>query len=134
MTKFVEDISTATFGGDFDYPRAKQGGLNAPFMSIYIPSVRQNTPRSTRSLADSLIDMVEGFVRHAPDKFAVATRTVDVLNHQEAGLISLPMGLENGTPIHSLEDLEHLRGIRYITLTHGRDNQLYNSSYDSTRT
>jgi len=30
-----DDISTATAGGDFDCPRAVDGGLNAPFMSIY---------------------------------------------------------------------------------------------------
>lgn len=136
MTNFAEDISQPTIGGDFDYPRAKAGGLNAPFMSVYIPAARQDVPGSARSLADSLIDMVEGFARHAPDKFAVATSTADVLNHQQTGLISLPMGMENGAPIHSLEDLEHFynRGIRYITLTHGRDNQLCDSSYDSTRT
>ena len=136
MTRYVEDISSATIGGDFDYPRARQGGLNAPFMSIYIPAARQDEPESARALADSLIDMVEGFARRAPDKFAVATSTADLLNHREAGLISLPMGMENGAPIYSLEDLEHYyaRGIRYITLTHGRDNQLCDSSYDSTRT
>ena len=34
------DVTKATKEGDFDYPRAKQGGLNAPFMSIYIPASR----------------------------------------------------------------------------------------------
>ena len=33
-----EDVSVATEGGDFDYPRALAGGLNAPFMSIYTPA------------------------------------------------------------------------------------------------
>jgi membrane dipeptidase len=33
-----EDVSQATAKGEFDYPRAKQGGLNAPFMSVYIPA------------------------------------------------------------------------------------------------
>ena len=136
MTHFTEDISQTTIGGDFDYPRAKQGGLNAPFMSIYIPSYRQDIPGSARHLADSLIDMVNGFAMNAPDKFAIATHTEDLEKHKEAGLISLPMGLENGAPIHSVEDLEHFyqRGIRYITLTHALDNQLCDSSYDSTRT
>ena len=30
--------------GDFDYERAKKGGLDAPFMSIYIPSSYQLLP------------------------------------------------------------------------------------------
>ena len=31
----------STTEGDFDYERAKKGGLDAPFMSIYIPSSNQ---------------------------------------------------------------------------------------------
>jgi len=34
LVEEMEDISQATEGGDFDYPRAVAGGLNAPFMSI----------------------------------------------------------------------------------------------------
>ena len=30
------DISKRTEGGDFDLPRARAGGLDAPFMSIYV--------------------------------------------------------------------------------------------------
>ena len=32
------DVTLATKGGDFDSPRAIAGGLNAPFMSIYVPA------------------------------------------------------------------------------------------------
>lgn len=136
LSHFTEDVSEATFGGDFDYPRAVEGGLNAPFISIYIPSVRQLVPGAPRALADSLIDMVEGWVAHAPDKFAIAKSVADVRAQKEAGLVSLPMGMENGAPVDSLADLEHFyeRGIRYITLTHGKDNHISDSSYDSTKT
>lgn len=136
LSHFTEDVSDATFGGDFDYPRAIEGGLNAPFMSIYIPSVRQLVPGAPRALADSLIDMVEGWVNNAPEKFAIATSVADVRAQKGAGLVSLPLGMENGAPIDSLADLEHFydRGIRYITLTHARDNQISDSSYDSTKT
>ncbi|MFM7859077.1 MAG: hypothetical protein ACKO96_45935 [Flammeovirgaceae bacterium] len=34
-------IPVSTKEGDFDYQRAKAGGLDAPFMSIYIPSSYQ---------------------------------------------------------------------------------------------
>jgi len=78
MTRLPEDISQETFGGDFDYPKAIAGGLNAPFMSIYIPSSYQDTAGSAKILADSLIDMVEGFVDHAPDKFVIATHSSDL--------------------------------------------------------
>ena len=136
MSEYTEDVSESTMGGDFDYPRAKEGGLNAPFMSIYIPSARQATPGAPRALADSLINLVEGIAANAPNKFAVATSVADLRLHQQAGLVSMPMGMENGAPIDSLQDLEHFyeRGIRYITLTHALDNQICDSSYDSTRT
>ena len=137
MTELEEDISEATDHGDFDYPRAEAGGLDAPFMSIYLPAARQDTPGASKALADSLIDLVEDFVAHAPDKFALATSAADVRANHEAGLMSLPMGMENGSGIEDdLANLQHFydRGIRYITLTHAVDNKISDSSYDTTGT
>lgn len=129
------DVTKATSDGDFDYPRAKQGGLNAPFMSIYIPASLDNSASSTR-LADKLIDYVEAIVGRAPDKFAVAKSTQDVQQHFAKGLISLPMGMENGSPLQGdLANLHHFyeRGIRYITLAHSQANHISDSSYDLRR-
>jgi membrane dipeptidase len=47
------------------------------------------------------------------------------------------MGMENGAPIQGkIENVAHFysRGIRYITLAHGKDNHIGDSSYDTTRT
>lgn len=131
----MEDISTRTPSGDFDYVRAKEGGLNAPFMSIYVPSDREQN--GAKALADTLIDMVEKFTTDWPDKFAIAKSVADVRAQFTQGLISLPLGMENGAPLEgSLENLKHFyeRGIRYITLTHGKDNHICDSSYDTTGT
>ena len=132
---FPEDLSQPTLGGDFDFPRARAGGLNAPFMSIYIPAEYQEKG-GAKAFADSLIDMVEGFVSQWPDKFAVATSVDEVKTQFAAGLVSLPMGMENGAPVEgSLDNLRHFyrRGIRYITLTHSRSNHICDSSYDENR-
>lgn len=129
------DVTKATQDGDFDYPRAKQGGLNAPFMSIYIPASLDNSANSTK-LADKLIDYVEAIVGRAPDKFAIATSTTDVEQQFSKGLISLPLGMENGSPIQGdLANLQHFyeRGIRYITLAHSQANHISDSSYDLRR-
>ena len=130
----MEDISVRTAKGDFDYPRARDGGLDAPFMSIYIPASYQENGRA-RELADELIDMVEGFERNAPEKFAVARSPQEVRRHFEEGRIALPMGMENGAPIETLQDLAHFfdRGIRYITLTHSENNRICDSSYATER-
>ncbi|MBT8219616.1 MAG: dipeptidase, partial [Bacteroidia bacterium] len=132
-------IPVETEDGDFDYVRAKKGGLDAPFMSIYIPASYQSDgiDDSAKVFADSLIDMVQGIIEIHPDKFATGNSTAEVEAAFASGKLSLPMGMENGAPI--LNDLSNVqyfadRGIRYITLTHSKDNQICDSSYDTTRT
>tara|TARA_B100000700_G_scaffold114967_1_gene129208 strand:- start:204 stop:1400 length:1197 start_codon:yes stop_codon:yes gene_type:complete len=130
-----EDVTVATKGGDFDYPRAVEGGLNAPFMSIYIPAHYEQSGGSIQ-LANELIDGMEALVGRAPDKFAMAYTTDQVIKNTEKGLMSLALGMENGTPIEGdLANLEHFyeRGIRYITLAHSQSNHISDSSYDIRR-
>jgi membrane dipeptidase len=129
------DVSQATSGGDFDYPRAVDGGLNVAFMSIYTPAELEAEGES-RQMAEKLIDMVEELVAGAPEKFAIALSPADVEQQFQAGLVSLPLGMENGSPIEGdLANLEHFydRGIRYITLAHGLSNHISDSSYDDNR-
>jgi membrane dipeptidase len=81
--------------------------------------------------------MIRGIADQIPDKFALANSPEEVELNFKAGKISLPMGMENGAPIgNDLANIKyfHERGIRYITLTHGKDNQICDSSYDTTRT
>jgi len=135
IQKKWDDVSIATESGDFDYPRAIKGGLNAPFMSIYIPAGYE-AAGTAGQLADTLIDQVEALVGRAPDKFALAYRSSDLERDFKAGKISLAMGMENGAPIAGdLKNLHHYfeRGIRYITLAHSRSNHISDSSYDLNR-
>lgn len=129
------DVSVPFEGGQFDYPRAKAGGLDVPFMSIYIPaSVDEAGNAKTR--AEELIDLVEGMVDAHPDKFALAYGTDAVMENFEAGKVSLAMGMENGGPIEGdLANVRyfHDRGIRYITLAHSKSNHIADSSYDDNR-
>ena len=129
------DVSQATEGGDFDYPRAVSGGLNAAFMSIYTPADLAEEGGS-KALAEKLIGMVEDIAASAPDRFAIARSPAEVAGHFEAGIISLPMGMENGSPLESqLANVARFydRGIRYITLAHSRSNALADSSYDDNK-
>ncbi len=134
--KLTENVNERTPKGEFDYPRAVAGGLDAPFMSIYVPA-RYQKSGGAKALADSLIDLVEGVIKAGPDKFAQAHSVADVKRNFAAGRISLPMGIENGAAIEGdLNNLEHFyrRGVRYITLTHSEDNRICDSSYDDRRT
>ena len=134
MQRRWEDVTQATEKGDFDYPRAKQGGLDAPFMSIYIPAVKEAD--GAKELADILIDQVEAIVYRAPDKFTIARTAADIRNSFKAGKIALPLGMENGAAIEGdLNNLQHFydRGIRYITLAHSKSNHISDSSYDKSK-
>jgi membrane dipeptidase len=118
---------------NMDYPKAVKGGLNAPFMSVWIDAKYQEG--GAKEEADTLIDIVEKLVNEYPDKFAAAVSVQDVLDNKENKLISLPMGMENGAPIEDFDDLKYFydRGIRYVTLTHGKVNHICDSSYDKER-
>lgn len=127
----MEDVSVQTENGHFDYVRAKKGGLDAPFMSIYIPPAKED--HGAMNLALELIASVEKLCTDHPDKFALANSPQEIEANFSKHLISLPMGLENGSPVErKLGNLDILfnKGIRYITLAHSKDNHISDSSYD----
>ena len=122
---------------EFDYPRARAGGLDVAFMSIYTSS-GQDEDGSAWKVAHQMIDAVEALAQRHPDKFALlrSPRDVDRLRApQRRGgepRVLLPLGMENGAPIGG--DLSKLRefydrGIRYITLAHSANNRIADSSY-----
>ena len=120
-------IPVSSEDGDFDFVRAKKGGLDAPFMSIYIQARNQRTPDYGKALADTLINMVTGIADAHPDRFVVATTPQHIEDAFKAGKIALPMGMENGCTVGmDLSNVAYFydRGIRYITLTHSRHNQI----------
>ena len=88
LSKEYLGIPIKTKEGDFDYERAKQGGLDAPFMSIYIPASYQ-VDGGAKALADTLTDMVNGITKAHPDKFPIAKSPKEVKAQFKKGLISI---------------------------------------------
>ena len=116
---------------EFDWPRARQGGLDIAFMSIYTSASEDREGRA-RQLAHAQIDSIEALVQRHPDRFAILTSPADVERLRAGGRVLLPLGMENGAPLG--DDLSQLqrffeRGIRYITLAHSASNRLADSSY-----
>ena len=135
LKKKMEDISERTAGGDFDYPRAKEGGLDVAFMAVYVPAEYEGTGNAYK-FADETIDMVEGFARTWPDKFMMARSVADVKKQFGRGGMSLAMGIENGSCLEgNLDNLKHFydRGISYVTLAHSKANHICDSSFDPER-
>jgi membrane dipeptidase len=130
-----EDVSNATEKGDFDYPRAVEGGLNIAFMSIYTPAQYDGTEKA-KPHAEEMIAIVEKMEADAPTKFRITHTVADAEKAFADGVIALPLGMENGSPISGdLANLDyfHKRGIRYITLAHSKSNEISDSSYDVNR-
>jgi membrane dipeptidase len=134
LEKSYTGIPVSTKEGDFDYKRAKTGGLDAPLMSIYIPSSLKD--HDAQLLADSLINMVRFIAESKSKYFEVAKTPAEIMKIALSGKVALPMGMENGSPLLKLSDIAAYRkkGISYITLTHAKDNHISDSSYDSTGT
>jgi membrane dipeptidase len=130
-----EDVSTRTARGHFDYPRAKEGGLDAVFMAVYVPPAREEEGNACE-FANDTIDMIERLVRDKPEQFVIARSGADIKDQFGKGPLSIAIGIENGAPLEGdLDNLRHFydRGVRYITLCHSKCNHICDSSYDTER-
>lgn len=126
------DIATGVRTLDFDYTRAVAGGLDVPFMSIYVAAHFEESG-GAKARADIMIGLMESVAAQHPDKFEIATSPKDVRRIFKQGKIAMPLGMENGSPIEGdLANLKHFydRGVRYITLAHSKSNHISDSSYD----
>lgn len=127
----IDDISGPT-NGDFDFIRARKGGLNVPFFSIYLPASTEEDGTSHK-MANDLIEMVEDVVTLHPEKFLLIKSVDDLSSLTNKNKVGIALGMENGAPIQGdLSRVEYYydRGIRYITLTHSKTNHISDSSYD----
>lgn len=125
------DLGNEAKDREFDYPKARAGGLDVAFMSIYT-SPRQDADGSAWQAANAMIDGVEALVQRHPERFAILTSPKDAQRLLQGGRVLLPLGMENGAPIgDKLDNLRFFfnRGVRYITLAHSANNRIADSSY-----
>ena len=117
--------------GNIDIPRMREGGLDALFFSIWVPS-EVTGPPAVKSAMDQ-IDAVREAVRLHPGDFLLATTAADVRRAAAERKIAALMGMEGGHMID--DDMRLLRnyaalGVRYLTLTHFKNNNWADSSTD----
>jgi membrane dipeptidase len=125
------DIGARHTDGNIDIPRMRDGGLDALFFSIWVPSTVTGPPAVRRAL--DLIDAVREAVRTHSDDLMLATSAGDIRRAQAEHKIAALMGVEGGHMID--DDLRVLRdfaalGVRYMTLTHFNNNDWADSSTD----
>ena len=117
--------------GNIDIPRMRDGGLDALFFSIWVPS-EVTGPIAVKRAFDQ-IDAVREAVRQHPNDLVLATTAAEVRRAVAEKKISALMGVEGGHMID--DDMRQLRkfaalGVRYMTLTHFKNNNWADSSTD----
>jgi membrane dipeptidase len=105
--------------GSIDLPRAREGGLDVQFWSIYVGKV-EGDGRAIREALER-IDAVWELARRHPAEIAIATDVASIRRGVAAGKLVSLMGVEGGHMIEGklaiLRDFYRL-GVRYMTLTH----------------
>ncbi|HET6959734.1 MAG TPA: dipeptidase [Vicinamibacterales bacterium] len=125
------DIAVRQKNGNIDIPRMREGGLDGLFFSIWVPSDVTGAPAV--KTATALIESVHKAVKAHPNDLVLATTAADVRRAAAEHKIAALMGMEGGHMIN--DDLGQLRkyaadGVRYLTLTHFKNNNWADSSTD----
>ena len=113
------DLGTRLPDGHFDSARAKDGGLDAQFFSIWVePELFGGGGPSAIARADRQITAVKTLVETYPETWEMATTAADIRRAAAAGKLSALMGLEGGYAID--ERLENVAryykmGVRYMS-------------------
>lgn len=122
-------------GGRVDFPRMKQGGLDAIFFAVFVGQ-GSRTPEGNSKVkkkALRLIDDIHKAVKEYPDLAELAVSPDDAYQIEKKGKRAIFIGIENGYAIG--RDLKLIKkyydlGTRYITLCHMRNNDICDSSTD----
>lgn len=123
------DLGPRNATGSVDIPRMKEGGLDAIFFSIWVPS-KITGPIAVKHALDQIAAVREQVRKH-PQDLVLATTTAHVREARKENKIAVLMGVEGGHMINS--DLGVLQkfaglGVRYLTLTHSGNCEWADSS------
>jgi membrane dipeptidase len=113
------DINQRLGDGHLDAVRAKEGGLDAQFFSIWVePQLFGGGGPSAMKRADIQIEAIHDLAIKHPETWELATTAEDVRRASADGKIAALMGLEGGYAID--EKIENVRryydlGVRYMS-------------------
>lgn len=122
-------------GSKVDYPRMKEGGLDAIFFAAFVAQdIRDDEGNSrAKELCLQMIDSVVTSTERNADIVGLALNPDDAYALEKEGKRAIYVGIENGYPIGkdlSNVELYFNKGIRYITLVHSSNNDLADSATD----
>jgi len=135
LTRNGYDLGVRNDKGCVDFPRMKEGGLDAEFFAIFIgqgprtPEAFEIEHQKTLATFDSILNSVARY----PQMAGLALTPEDASKLKAEGRVSAFIGIENGYPIGL--DITKVKqyydlGARYITLCHSANNDICDSSTD----
>ena len=95
LSEKFADVAQRGATPQFDLPRAKAGGLTAPFFSIYVAASYADQGAARRAL--ELIDLTHRVVDEHPRDLVLAASPADVRAAKQAGKIAVLMGSRAAT-------------------------------------
>jgi membrane dipeptidase len=123
--------------GCVDFPRMKEGRLDAEFFAIFLGQGPRTPELYERVHAQTLatFDSIYATLARNASMAAIALTPDDALRNKAEGKVSVFIGIENGYPVGM--DLSRVKqyydlGSRYITLCHSSNNDICDSSTDKT--
>ncbi|RNC90355.1 MAG: membrane dipeptidase [Allomuricauda sp.] len=126
-------------GSKVDYPRMKEGGLDAIFFAAFVAQDIRDDDGNTRAkaLCLQMIDSVIASTEKNSDVVGLALNPDDAYALEKEGKRAIYIGIENGYPIgNDVSNVEEYynKGVRYITLVHSSNNDLADSATDQNGT
>lgn len=119
-----------------DFVRMREGGLDAIFFAAFTGQ-RERTVENVEEAwlrAHEMIDSTIAVCKKYSHLAEVATSPADAERLKAIGKRAVYIGMENGFPlgtdIRRVKEFYH-RGVRYITLSHSRNNDICDSSTDA---
>ncbi|WP_266363470.1 dipeptidase [Tellurirhabdus rosea] len=127
--------TVAKDGTQIDFPRMKEGGMDAMFFAVYLAQGPRTPEGHAKAKSDALAiyDRIHQSLKKYPQLAELALTPADAYRLEKRGKRAVFIGMENGYPVG--EDLSLLKtyydlGCRYITLSHFANNAICDSATD----
>ena len=120
-----------------DFPRMKEGGLDAVFMAAFVGQGIRNEEgnRKAKEMVINTIDSIRVNLAARTATAGLALTPDDAYMLEREGKRIVFIGIENGYAIgNDIRNIEgfYIKGARYSTLCHSKNNDICDSSTDST--
>jgi membrane dipeptidase len=130
------DLGKRHIEGCVDFPRMKEGGLDAEFFAVFTNQGPRDDSAYNEVYGNALktLEAIHRNVEKNSVMAEIAYSPEDAYRLKKAGKIAAFIGIENGYPIgKDIKRIKELydRGARYITLAHTKNNDICDSSTDS---